>query len=312
MKKISILLSMLLILAVNVYSQVAINTDGTAPNSSAMLDVKSTDKGMLIPRMTQAQMEGIGSPATGLSVYNTNVNAVCFFNGTDWDCMDAQSLFNKTYLCGDPLRDFRDGQSYITVQIGTQCWMAENLNIGTMINGNSPQNDNDTIEKYCYGDNTTNCDTYGGLYQWDETMQYITTTGTQGICPSGWHLPTDAEWMTMEEFLGMCSGAGSGCSGAVALRGTDEGSKLAGNEPLWTDGNLDQNANFGTSGFAVLPGGFRSSGGWFGFLTENTNIWSSSEDGANAWFRYLDYDYTQALRFADNKAYGFSVRCVKD
>jgi uncharacterized protein (TIGR02145 family) len=63
--------------------------------------------------------------------------------------------------------------------------MAENLNIGTRIDGANNQANNGTIEKYCYSDNTSNCDTYGGLYQWDEAMQYVTTEGTQGICPSG-------------------------------------------------------------------------------------------------------------------------------
>jgi uncharacterized protein (TIGR02145 family) len=100
--------------------------------------------------------------------------------------MDAQSLFDKTFVCGENLNDLRDGQSYSTVLIGTQCWMAENLNIGTMLTGSGNQTDNNTIEKYCYHDSTSYCDTYGGLYQWNQMMQYDTIAGTQGICPSGW------------------------------------------------------------------------------------------------------------------------------
>ncbi|MCD4734474.1 MAG: hypothetical protein K8R53_00390, partial [Bacteroidales bacterium] len=70
------------------------------------------------------------------------------------------------YECGQPFIDPRDGQTYNTILIGSQCWMAENLNIGTMINGSQNMNDDGIIEKYCYGNNTSRCDEYGGLYQW--------------------------------------------------------------------------------------------------------------------------------------------------
>ncbi len=99
-----------------------------------------------------------------------------YYNGTVWsECM------GKPFNGGDPFLDIRDGKVYTTIQIGTQCWMAENLNIGTMINGSSNQTNNATLEKYCFSDNTGNCDIYGGLYQWDEVMQYVTTEGTQDI-----------------------------------------------------------------------------------------------------------------------------------
>jgi len=104
-------------------------------------------------------------------------------------------LTQGTSICPtncQPFTDARDGKTYNTVLIGTQCWMRENLNIGTRIDGSQNQTDNGTIEKYCYDDLESNCDIYGGLYQWDEAMQYVTTQGVQGICPAGWHLPTDA------------------------------------------------------------------------------------------------------------------------
>ena len=186
--------------------------------------------------------------------------------------------------------------------------MAENLNIGTMVNGNGNQTDNATIEKYCYSDNTTNCDTYGGLYQWDEMMQYVTTEGTQGICPTGWHLPTEAEYKTMEMQLGMSNAQAD----ATGWCGTDEGSKLSGNEPLWTNGALDQNANFGTSGFDALPGGYRGTSGSFTDLANEALFWSSSESGTDAWGRGLSNDNTQVDRANSTQTYGFSVRCVGD
>ncbi|MCK5839195.1 MAG: hypothetical protein KAG99_05065, partial [Bacteroidales bacterium] len=102
------------------------------------------------------------------------------------------------WYCGDPFTDSRDGATYNTIQIGTQCWMAENLNIGTRIDGVNDQINNSIIEKYCYNDIEDSCDVYGGLFQWDEMMQYITDTLAQGICPTGWHIPADYEWKVLE------------------------------------------------------------------------------------------------------------------
>jgi len=92
--------------------------------------------------------------------------------------------------------------NYSTVQIGSQVWMGENLNVGTRINGVKNQINNDTIEKYCYNDDENNCNVYGGIYLWDEMMQYSTVEGSQGICPTGWHLPSDSEWTVLTNYLG--------------------------------------------------------------------------------------------------------------
>ncbi len=87
--------------------------------------------------------------------------------------------------------DDRDGQQYYsTVLIDDQCWMAENLNYGDQIDGMYNQTNNSIIEKYCYNDLESNCDSLGGLYQWNELMEYTTEEGTQGICPDGWHVAT--------------------------------------------------------------------------------------------------------------------------
>ncbi|MEK7520136.1 MAG: FISUMP domain-containing protein, partial [Patescibacteria group bacterium] len=99
-----------------------------------------------------------------------------------------------------------NGISYAAVAIGSQCWMAENLNRGTMIAGTGNQTNNSTVEKYCYKDSspyydTANCDAYGGMYQWSEAMNYSTTEGAQGICPTGWHIPTDSEQYALENYL---------------------------------------------------------------------------------------------------------------
>ena len=133
------------------------------------------------------------------------------------------------------------GQTYNTVLIGSQCWLKENLNIGTRIDGSSNQTDNNTIEKYCYSDLDANCTTYGGLYQWAEAVQYkngaTNTTSlssafsgnVQGICPNGWHIPTKAEFQILATTVsndgnalkaigqGTGSGAGTNTSGFSAL-----------------------------------------------------------------------------------------------
>lgn len=86
------------------------------------------------------------------------------------------------------------GQLYATVMIEGVCWLKENLNIGTMIQSETPMTNNGIIEKYCYGNEPANCREYGGLYQWDELMNYTQGDGSQGICPQGWHVASIDEW----------------------------------------------------------------------------------------------------------------------
>ncbi|MCF8297778.1 MAG: T9SS type A sorting domain-containing protein [Saprospiraceae bacterium] len=111
----------------------------------------------------------------------------------------AQTSFSQ-FTCGDTLVDVRDGKKYPTLQIGSQCWMGANLNVGTMVMAQTNANvqlNNSVIEKFCYNNDSLNCDSLGGLYQWDEMMGYVSTQGIQGICPNGWHLPAVSEWDTL-------------------------------------------------------------------------------------------------------------------
>ncbi len=109
--------------------------------------------------------------------------------------------------------DIRDNnKSYPTVSIvtanGTQCWLAENMNYGTRIQSSQVQSDNCIVEKYCYNNDPVNCNgaggqpALGGLYQWDELMSYDNTPGSQGICPPGWHVPVESEWMDLFNVYG--------------------------------------------------------------------------------------------------------------
>ena len=196
-----------------------------------------------------------------------------------------------------------EGQTYNTVQIGDQCWMAENLNIGSRIDGTYEQTENEVIEKYCYNDQEVNCDIYGGLYQWNEAMQYVTDEGSQGICPEGWHIPTGEEWTTLTDyFLGGESIAG----GKMKSTGTiEEGTGL------WHTPNTGATNE---TGFAGLPGGNRIGlGGNFANLGGYGWFWSSTKGiAADAWYRGLDYLYTYVYRNHGNEVFGFSIRCLKD
>ena len=149
--------------------------------------------------------------------------------------------FASTWACGQSFTDTRDGKVYTTMQIGAQCWMNQNLNIGTRIAGTSNQTNKGTSKKYCYSNTEANCTTYGGLYQWDEMMQYTTTAGVKGICPTGWQLPTDTEWTSLATYLGGESVAG----GKMKETGITH----------WTSPNTGAT---NSSGFTGLPGGYRS------------------------------------------------------
>jgi len=209
---------------------------------------------------------------------------------------DGFSFPVVAWQCGSNFTDSRDGNVYTTVQIGTQCWMKQNLNIGTRIDGIGEQTNNGTIEKYCYDNIESNCDVYGGLYQWDEMMHYSVTPGVQGICPTNWHLPTDAEWTEFTTYLG----GGSVAGGKMKETGTTH----------WASPNTGAT---NSSGFTGLPAGRRYSGGYFNYLGYYARLWSSTEfNGSYAWYRYLDYGNSYVNRYYDSKVYGFSVRCIKD
>ncbi|OYT15060.1 MAG: hypothetical protein B7C24_15050 [Bacteroidetes bacterium 4572_77] len=211
--------------------------------------------------------------------------------------------FTTEISCGQLTINY-GGQLYHTVQIGTQCWMEENLNIGTRINGSQEMQANSSIEKYCYDDSEENCDTYGGLYQWNELMQYATQEGVQGICPDGWHIPTDNEWKQMEMYLGMSQSEADN----EGPRGTDEGRKLKSTSGWNYDGN-----GTNSSGFSALPWSARYSDGEFGSLGISGYWWSSTEGSDSvSWSRRLSNSNDQVFRWDYPKTYGYSVRCLKN
>ena len=192
--------------------------------------------------------------------------------------------------------------SFPTVLIGTQCWMAKNLNIGTKINVIDYQTNNVIIEKYCYGNLESGCDVYGGLYQWDEAMNYSASSNSnpsqrQGICSFGWHLPSNQEWDQLTTFLGEEPVAG----GPLKETGFSH----------WISPNAGAT---NSTGFTGLPGGNSQPGGaLFYHSTEYEYFWSTTESTASyAWRPSLCFDMAEYSKYPDLKIYSFSVRCVKD
>ncbi|MBR6378389.1 MAG: hypothetical protein IKS02_00255 [Fibrobacter sp.] len=196
------------------------------------------------------------------------------------------------------LTDSRDGQTYKTVTIGTQTWMAENLNY-------------ETTNSYCYNDTATYCDKYGRLYTWAAAMDSVGSWSTngkgcgygktcspsypvRGVCPSGWHLPSQAEWEALFTAVGGQSTAGQ---------------KLKSMSGWSSSGN-----GMDAFGFSALPTGFRDSeGNYFKNDGDFTTFCSSTEnDSYNAYFVVLSYNGDDAFLYNDYKYYGFSVRCLKN
>ena len=134
------------------------------------------------------------------------------------------------------------GKIYNTVQIGDQCWLKENLDIGEMIQGSVFQTDNDIIEKYCYDNNLANCTVYGGLYQWDEAMQYAMTLHSQGICPSGWRIPTFSDFRNLGVDGNALKAIGQGSGDGAGTDKTGFSALLAGFRN--TDGNFSALASY--------------------------------------------------------------------
>ncbi len=298
-------------LAFSVNAQsVGISADGSVPDNSAMLDVKSTSKGFLPPRMTTAQRNLITSPVEGLVIYNTDEKTLNIYNGTSW------GLINPV-VCGQPFSDPRDGKVYATVQIGTQCWMAQNLNVGNIINSstggtnnNGQQTNNAAFEKYCYNNDEANCATYGGLYQWDEMMQYTTTPDVQGICPTGWHLPVDAEWTTLTTYISnqaayLCNSTSTYI--AKSLAATTDWTTTTGT--CFIGDNLAAN---NATRFSALPGGKKANGGAFDSLGSNGNFWSSTNGTSTGTGWNLNNGFATVRYFQYAKDWGFSVRCIRD
>lgn len=259
----------------------------------------------------------------------------CYFDSDQSGIVDVTDLMNvlsvyglacgeipeaAEFSCGESLDYF--GYEYATVQIGQQCWFAENLRVESYSNGESIPNGLDDVDWYttsqgamtAYGEGASTCNNYvlalgdacdetvsipeyGRLYNWHAVAD------ERGLCPSGWHVPSDLEWMTLELQLGMASSEVNG----TGWRGTDQGSQLK-NEDGWFQNGAGSNS----SGFSGLPAGDRTNSIFVNAGTYGT-FWSSTETGGStAWDRFIGYDDQRVYRTSFTKQSGFSVRCLQN
>ncbi len=291
----------LLFLAIAIFAsctitaQVAVTADGSSADGSAMLEVKSTDKGFLPPRMTETEIGNIASPANGLMVFNTTDNKVYVFVSTDNEWKEVNygtGTIAGPFICGNTFIDDRNSITYSTILIGTQCWMAENLNYDQSSYGND----------WCYDDTPAYCDTYGRMYDWAAVMQGASSSssnpsGVQGVCPAGWHVPSDEEWTELTTYVG--NNGYSGTEG-TALKSTSG----------WNSGGNGTD-NFG---FTALPGGFRNGFGNAFDQIGNLGLWWGATEAAttHAFDRSMTFETSIVNNDAINKQDGFSVRCLSD
>lgn len=222
-------------------------------------------------------------------------------------CVRKDTSCSSKTICGSTC-DY-GGEEYETIQIGSQCWFKRNLNIGSMINSSVTQSNNSTIEKYCYINNSSNCATYGGLYQWNEAMQYSTSDGAQGLCPSGWHLPKDSDWTNLTNYLSANSQHWCSATSVYLAKSLSSVSGWNASGSSCMPGNLPANNN--STGFSAIPGGYFYGSGWGNLGVENY-LWTSTTDSANAWWRSIGNSNQRVSRSSVAKNYALTIRCLKD
>lgn len=198
----------------------------------------------------------------------------CGDNGAsalDNECPDGGPCYEYD-SDANTMKDLRDNKVYATVEIGKQIWMAENIGFSMK------------SESWCYNKSTSHCEKYGLLYTWE---------AAKVVCPDGWHLPSDDEWMTLFDQVGGTSHAGD------SLKSTEE----------WKD----HGDGVDSYGFTVLPGGYRDTKGKYYLNGEYALIWTATaKDKDNAYVRRFAYDESSAGRSFDSKQSGMSVRCLKN
>jgi uncharacterized protein (TIGR02145 family) len=210
-----------------------------------------------------------------------------------------------------------DGHTYDVVEIGDQCWFAENLRTTTYLNGDvipagltdGEWTSTTSGATAVYGEGSSTCQDYSdgidacdeaqSLAEYGRLYNWYAVDDARGLCPSGWHVPTDGEWTDLEDFI-----TAQGYSGT---EGTALKSTYGWNEDF---GGANGTDDFG---FSALPGGYRDyANGYFDAAGSDGNWWSSSPSGGNAWHRNLHHDYPGINRYYFNPRYGFSVRCLRD
>jgi len=261
--------------AVSSSSTTQSSSSSVPPSSSSLVELSSSSLGLSSSSLMLSSSSTAASSSSVVSSSSYVVTGVglCagFVNGTKREHYGKE----KEQFC-----DERDGKKYVYVTIGEQIWMAENLNY------------NATGSK-CYSNSEANCTTCGKLYNW--------ATAMANVCPSGWHLPSDAEWNVLMKSVNPDCTDNSSCAGA--------GTKLK-SASLWTRGGVTGTDNFG---FSALPGGYGISGGNFLSIGNFGIWWSSSEDNSNLAYCWgMFHNNEGAAYYNSEKSRLHSVRCLHD
>ena len=235
------------------------------------------------------------------------------------DCVGYADAANAPWSCGNPVS--YQGYDYGTVLIGEQCWFAENLRSENYLNGDAiHSNLSDSEWSYTtsgavtvFGESSSPCEAYSpdgeaceeewSLNEYGRLYNWHAVDDSRGLCPSGWHVPTDGEWMILEMTLGMSEAEAND----FGERGTDQGMQMR-TDYGWNGGGNGMNS----SGFSGLPGGYRNLSGSFNSAGDLGYWWSSSPLGSNAWIRAVGWYLEIVGRYDFNLQYGISVRCVQD
>jgi uncharacterized protein (TIGR02145 family) len=381
------------------YSQgISVNTTGAAADNSAMLDISSTSQGLLIPRMTTEERDGIASPALSLLIFNITTNCFEAYVNGNWYSVSCpppctspsvpsagtnttsitQIVWNwntvteATGYKWNTANDYTTAIDNVTITTytqpglkcdstyilyvwaynscgnssdisltqylpcctqpacGTQIWACANLNVGTQISTGINQTN---YQKWCYNDLAANCDTYGGLYQWGNLMLGASSVdcdpcgpttghgGVKGICPAGYHIPTNSEWnryeYCAENFiepkgntpLTIFQSAVPGDFRGSATRGVGPGDKMKvtiSNTPTWDGTNA--------SGFGALPGGYYH-GSNIAMGRAAIYMTATEYNNDTAWLRNMLTDEARVGHGNIHKFINFggaSVRCLQD
>ena len=270
----------------------AVTATGFVWGTDALLSGASDASGSATSGAFSASLTGLtGGTTYYFSAYATNGEGTDYGDTLSFTTTSATASFT----CGTSTVTF-DGHDYSTVEIGAQCWFAENLRSTQYADGSSIAEVTDNSvwistndgARAAYNNDASNVTTYGYLYNW------YAVDNSSGLCPTDWHVPTDEEWTALTTELGGESVAG----GKMKSSSTDS--------PSWNGNN--------SNGFSALPGGLRyDSNGYFNNEGSSGYWWSASPDGtSDAWYRRLGYAYDSVAQSSYGQRGGFSVRCLRD
>ncbi len=235
---------------------------------------------------------------------NDSSVACCSFCAAGSSCNDLE------WYCGLPISDPRDGQQYSTVQIGTQCWMTKNMNYDNGCSTKPSTSSTDTGWCGCYSNNSSNCTTYGKLYQWSAAMASSTTEGAQGICPTGWHVPSSAEQTTLNNAIGAnvayrCSGSSTYIAKAMS---TTSGWNSSANTCA-----VGNNQSTNNAAAFNIPASGRKDNITFTYMNGGHFSWLSTQGSVSAaYYLGLFPDNATVSITTSSKYNSYSVRCIKN